>query len=207
MVRGAIILIEGCDRSGKTTQINMLMKKLEVVGCDFEMIKFPIRSTPTGKIIDKYLKKEIYISDEAIHLLFSANRWESVSYITEKIKSGVNVLIDRYSYSGIVYSCAKGFDYEWCKNCEIGLPKPDITILLDAPIEILSKRKNFGDEKYEISSFMETVRKTYLSLSSEYASHIIDASKPVFEINNAIYELIISTIEECKYKEYQILSR
>ena len=42
------------------------------------------------------------------------------------IDSGINIICDRYAYSGIAFSCAKGLDLNWCKKCEEGLPEPDV---------------------------------------------------------------------------------
>jgi dTMP kinase len=94
--RGAFIVIEGCDGCGKTTQITMLLNYLKGIGKQVELLRYPStlfenkliqypykfsnvdRTTPIGQIIDSYLSKELEMDDRAIHLLFSANRWESV---------------------------------------------------------------------------------------------------------------------------------
>ncbi len=64
------------------------------------------------------------------HLLFAVNRWELKKEIEDRINTGQNVILDRYSYSGIAYSHAKGLDYNWCRNTEIGLPEPDTVFYL-----------------------------------------------------------------------------
>jgi dTMP kinase len=65
------------------------------------------RTTPTGKMINGYLTGNAQQDDHSIHLLFSANRWEAIQEILKDIGSGVTVIIDRYSFSGAVYSAAK----------------------------------------------------------------------------------------------------
>ncbi|XP_042234814.1 thymidylate kinase-like isoform X2 [Homarus americanus] len=105
--RGALIVMEGCDRTGKTTQAKMLVKSLNKLGKPTIFMRFPDRNTPIGVIIDKYLSCEEEMDDHAIHLLFSANRWESLSQITSTIEEGINIIIDRYSFSGVAYSAAK----------------------------------------------------------------------------------------------------
>ena len=72
---------------------------------------------------------------EAVHLLFSMNRWESKKQILDAMKAGQHVVCDRYAYSGVAYSAAKGLDFEWCKNADKGLVKPDIVFYLDADAE------------------------------------------------------------------------
>ena len=48
----------------------------------------------------------------------------------EKLDAGINLVLDRYSYSGTAYTSAKGIDYDWCMNSEKGLLKPDIIVYL-----------------------------------------------------------------------------
>ena len=69
--------------------------------------------------------------DQTIHLLFSANRWESSNEIVTLMEAGKDVICDRYVYSGVAYSSAKGLDFEWCYSSDKGLPKPDLVIFLD----------------------------------------------------------------------------
>ena len=72
------------------------------------------------------------MSNEAVHLLFSANRWEKIKEIEETLKNGTNIICDRYWYSGVAYSVAKGMDFEWCLAADKGLHQPDLVIYLKA---------------------------------------------------------------------------
>jgi len=74
--RAPFIVIEGLDRSGKTTQTGKLHENLKDIGVEVKLIKFPDRTTPIGQMIDAYLRSTSELDDHAIHLLFSANRWE-----------------------------------------------------------------------------------------------------------------------------------
>ena len=87
--RGLFIVVEGLDRAGKSTQVERLVSRLQSDGAQpsssspqdgqaqaAKVYKFPDRTTPIGKMIDAYLRSESEIDDHAIHLLFSANRWE-----------------------------------------------------------------------------------------------------------------------------------
>lgn len=76
--RGAFIVIEGLDRSGKSTQAAILQSRLQrgEQSARAVLIKFPDRTTAIGKMIDAYLRSQSELDDHAIHLLFSANRWE-----------------------------------------------------------------------------------------------------------------------------------
>ena len=86
--RGMFIVLEGLDRSGKTTQTLKLVEKIEKSGKPCKLIKFPgtalqgtkldvDRTTAIGKMIDAYLRSAEELDDRVIHLLFSANRWEA----------------------------------------------------------------------------------------------------------------------------------
>ena len=74
--RGLFIVFEGLDRSGKSTQVQRLLDYLSAREVPVRLQKFPDRSTNIGQSIDSYLRGASHLSNEAIHLLFSANRWE-----------------------------------------------------------------------------------------------------------------------------------
>jgi dTMP kinase len=89
--RGLFIVLEGLDRSGKSTQVDRLLDRLNRDGRRAVLQKFPgalaashhvgssltpDRTTAIGKMIDAYLQSKSELDDRAIHLLFSANRWE-----------------------------------------------------------------------------------------------------------------------------------
>lgn len=105
--RGALIVFEGCDRSGKTTQIKRLVDRLNEEGSKTKMMRFPERDTGIGQLINQYLSCAKEMDDHVVHLLFSANRWELVKDISSSLESGTNVIIDRYAFSGVAFSAAK----------------------------------------------------------------------------------------------------
>jgi dTMP kinase len=102
--RGAFIIVEGLDRAGKTTQVKKLCDALYASGRNVKSLRFPgelessvnsrcyclkgscfgsyakqmhpDRTSPIGKMIGSYLQSKTEMDDHAIHLLFSANRWE-----------------------------------------------------------------------------------------------------------------------------------
>ena len=71
-------------------------------------INFPDRSTDCGSFIDKFLTKKQDFADETIHLLFTLNRWEAKKNMEKLLMDGTTLVVDRYSYSGVAYSAAKG---------------------------------------------------------------------------------------------------
>ncbi|XP_023234781.1 thymidylate kinase-like [Centruroides sculpturatus] len=166
--RGAFIVLEGCDRVGKSTLTRFLVENLRNNGMKVESLHFPNRKTKTGILIDKYLKCEEELDDHAIHLLFSANRWESVSEMCNLINSGTTLIVDRYAYSGVAYSASKkGLDVNWCKQPEIGLPSPDLVIFLDILPHKVFERCEFGKERYENLELQMKARENFLSLKED----------------------------------------
>lgn len=77
-------------------------------------INFPDRTTKSGELINAFLTNQQEFSDETIHLLFTLNRWEAKCSMENLLKSGTTLIVDRYSYSGVAYSAAKGFIFS-CK--------------------------------------------------------------------------------------------
>ena len=71
-------------------------------------------------MISGFLQNKKPMGPELLHLLFSANRWELEENIKSKLNQGEIVIIDRYAFSGVAYSVAKGLDIEWCKSSDKG---------------------------------------------------------------------------------------
>ncbi|KAK5166022.1 hypothetical protein LTR04_000769 [Oleoguttula sp. CCFEE 6159] len=168
-MRGKFIVFEGLDRAGKSTQCSRLVKNLEDEGCKVKHMSFPDRSTPIGRMIDEYLKGDSQQEDHVIHLLFSANRWEAAASIKAAIEAGIIVVVDRYYYSGCVYSAAKKnplLSLRWARQPEVGLPRPDICIFLDISPEAAAQRGGFGQEKYEKKEFQNRVRELFAELQA-----------------------------------------
>lgn len=127
-----------------------------------KQIGFPDRTSPTGLLINAYLtQKETKLSDEAIHLLFSANRWEKADEIKKDLDEGFTIVCDRYAFSGIAFSVIKGLSWEWCKSPDVGLPRPDLTVFLSLNPDQARRRSGFGTERYETNEIQERVRAVF----------------------------------------------
>ncbi|EEH33244.1 thymidylate kinase [Paracoccidioides lutzii Pb01] len=162
--RGALIVVEGLDRAGKSTQCALLQKTLQQEGHEVKYRRFPNRTTAIGKLINAYLVGDSHLDDHSIHLLFSANRWEAAKEIRKDISNGISIIIDRYSYSGAVYSAAKdvpGLSLDWAWQPEIGLPQPDIWLFLNISPEEAARRGGYGLERYENDILQARVRQLF----------------------------------------------
>ena len=144
-----LIAFEGPDRAGKSTQCGLLAEALRGAGVDVEIFAFPKRSTRVGQLLDEHLRGQGGVmTAQTSHLLFSANRWELEDDMSQALRRGAVVLVDRYVASGAAYSAAQKLSRTWCAAADQGLPVPDRTLLFhleDPPPE----RLGFGDERYE----------------------------------------------------------
>jgi len=188
--RGALIVFEGCDRSGKTTQVKRLVETLNKTGYSTEMMRFPDRSTGIGSVINSYLTCSEELDDRAIHLLFSANRWETEKQIRRSLAAGTNIIIDRYAYSGVAFSAAKpGLSLNWCKQPDVGLPRPDLVVFMDVTEEVAKQRGGFGEERYEVAEFQRRVRQNYKQLKDETWVEVC-ADGSLEEVENKLLDIV-----------------
>ncbi|CAJ0606703.1 unnamed protein product [Cylicocyclus nassatus] len=169
--RGALIVFEGLDRSGKSTQARRLVDTINTSGRSAILLPFPDRKEPFGQVIDRYLRKEIDLCEHALHLAFSANRWEKAALIEEKIAAGVDVICDRYCFSGVAYSIAKdysGMDSHWVRQADIGLPKPDVVLFFEVSPEVVKQRGGYGQERLESDQLQRKVHLAMKELQKSY---------------------------------------
>jgi dTMP kinase len=87
--------------------------------------------------------------------------------IQADLLAGTTIIIDRYYYSGCVYSAAKhnpSMTLGWCRKPDVGLPRPDLCIFLDISAEDAAKRGGYGTEKYEKKEMQDRVRELFEKL-------------------------------------------
>ncbi|PAV91941.1 hypothetical protein WR25_21733 [Diploscapter pachys] len=202
--RGALIVFEGMDRSGKSTQARRLLNHINATTKHGAILQpFPDRNEPIGQLIDRYLKREIDFSEKALHLAFSANRWQKEPLILETIDKGVDVICDRYAFSGVAYSMAKGLDRSWVRQSDVGLPRPDIVLYFEVSPEVAKSRGGFGEERLEKEELQRNVAKEMQGLRGENWI-IINANNDEDTVERDVriaYENIIKTKELGKLTE------
>jgi dTMP kinase len=202
--RGAFILFEGGDRCGKSTQTKLIQESLAERGVVVEGIRFPDRTSTIGQMINNYLASTTDMDDRTIHLLFSANRWEAAKSIEAKLAEGTTLICDRYAYSGAAFTAAKGYDLEWCKSPDKGLPAPDAIVFLDMPVEEAAKRGDFGGERYEKIDFQKSVKAKYMELQKgdkeNLPWYVIDANQEIEAVQKEVAIIVDDVRELCKTK-------
>lgn len=196
--RGALIVLEGCDRVGKSTQAKLLVENLVKSGISAKLMNFPDRSTAVGKILDQYLKKTQELDDHAVHLLFSANRWEAVKTMEQQLKSGTTLVLDRYSDSGVAFSAAKGLNRLWCCSCDAGLPQPDLVLYLHLNTDQAMERGGFGQERYEKEHFQNRVRHNFSLLTQDYWLTVPAEKKSVDQLQEELMQYVRKVMETAK---------
>ena len=150
-----LVVLEGLDGAGKSTQVNKLKQYLISLFGDIEYIHFPRYDAPVyGSLISRFLRGD-FGNNETVHpqlvaLLFAEDRHGAAPAMMETLDKGGCVLLDRYVYSNIAYQCAKLSDpaeaeelRNWIFNTEYGdfqLPKPDLNIFLDVPIDFVESK-------------------------------------------------------------------
>ena len=150
-----LVVLEGLDGAGKSTQVKKLRTYLESCFGALEYIHFPRYESPVyGNLISRFLRGD-FGNNEQVHpqlvaLLFAEDRHGAAPGIKEILDNGGHVLLDRYVYSNIAYQCAKVADAEeastlrdWIFNTEYGnfdLPVPDLNIFLDVPIGFVESK-------------------------------------------------------------------
>ncbi|XP_061540038.1 thymidylate kinase isoform X2 [Phycodurus eques] len=195
--RGALIVLEGVDKAGKTTQCKKLVQALQQSGHPAEMMRFPDRSTTIGKLISAYLEKKSELEDHTVHLLFSANRWEMVPEMKRKLERGITLVVDRYAFSGAAFTSAKpGFSLEWCTRPDVGLPKPDTVLFLRLSPAEAALRGRYGEERYEDAAFQSAVLERFSQLMDDPSVNwkVVDASGRVDDVHGDIVQKSLDVI-------------
>jgi len=229
-LRGKLIVIEGTDCSGKETQSNLLEEKLNELGHRTKRLYFPKYESPTGRIIgscflgkeelvSRYLKTNTGWFEETsskvdclvASLYYAADRKYNIKEINDLLDNGINVILDRYTYSNMAHQGCKIKEeterltfYKKIETLEfelLELPKPDIILFLYVPLEVSSKLKKHRNESMDQNEqdeeYLKIAENTYLELSKLYNFKIIECTinneiKPKEEINEEILKKVLN---------------
>ena len=225
-MKGKLIVIEGTDCSGKETQTKMLVERLEKLNIKCERLSFPMYDTPTGKIVGgPYLGKE-YICDgwfeegavnvdpKVSALYYAADRKYNVGKIEELLNKGINVILDRYTYSNLAHQGGKLENkqkrlemYNWLDKLEfelLELPKADIKVFLHMPYVvscILKKDREEKADQHEASKeHLLLAESAYMEIAEIYnfktiECNIGDSPKKIEDINNELYDYVYENLK------------
>lgn len=182
---GKIIVIEGPDGAGKTTQIKYLLDHYQQKKITTQFIHFPVLNHGVyGYMIAEFLRGEYgsvaHVHPKLVGLLFALDRADHKNKIEEWLAMGHIVLMDRYVYSNIAFQCAK-LDSDkkrhdlknWILTYEfenLRLPRPDITFYLDVPLSHIEQT---------LSSVRKGDDRSYLNGQSDIHEDSIELQKEV----------------------------
>lgn len=186
--RGKIIVFEGIDKAGKTTQAKLLEKKL---GSKCVRIDFPDYSTPIGKEIKQFLDGKRNYPDEVKMMLLSANRWEKKGEIEKIVSKGTTVIMNRYYQSNLVYGISKGLKLDWLLSLDKGMPKADLVIVIDIrPKTLVSRSKNVVDTFEKDLELIRRVKKNYRILANKFNWRTVEGEKSVDEVHGQVLRIV-----------------
>ncbi len=194
MDRGFLIVFEGIDGAGKSTQAEILMKTLQEKGFNVVYFREPSKGK-WGREIKRKAAHPDSLSPEEELELFLKDRKENVEKnLKPALKEKKIVILDRYYFSTIAYQGAKGIDRERIiKMNERFVAKPDLVFFLDVdPQEGLDRIKNRRkkDKLFERAEYLVKVREIFKSFQGDKFIHI-DASKPKKEIRAQIEKTVL----------------
>jgi dTMP kinase len=189
VAKGKIIVIEGTDKAGKTTQSRMLQEALKALGKICVVIDFPDYTTPIGMEIRAFLDGKRDYSSEVKHLLFSANRWEKKKEIESMAESGTIVIMNRYYQSNLVYGVSNGMDEGWLMRLDKGLPKEDMTLVLLVNPATSKKRAEVLDAFEGDAKLAAAAHKNYIKYARKFGWKVLDGSKSKEQVHAEILKI------------------
>jgi len=205
--KGLLITFEGGEGSGKSTQAARLRDRLAAEGRKAILLREP-GGTPLGEQLRQaILHRTSDMTPEAELLLFLAARAELVrSVILPALDDGAIVLCDRFSDSTLAYQgFGRGLDLETVRRLDAFATSglfPDLTVLLDLPAEVGSKRKSAETDAFqrEDGGFHQRVRQGYLTLAAASPSRwlVLDATLTPDEIEALIRKRVLPRLEAAR---------
>ena len=221
---GKLIVIEGTDGSGKSTQFRLLTQAVEEMGVEFRKLVFPQYQEESSALIRMYLAGQFGsspgdVNAYAASAFYAVDRYASYRKVWGKwYEEGGLVLSDRYTTSNAVHQASKEnpenrpaflqwlYEFEYDK---LGLPRPDLVIYLDVPTafteKLMRSREESTHTKADIheqnSSYLATCRECGRAAAEYYGWSIVNcvkdgAMRSIEDIHEEIYALISACLED-----------
>ncbi len=221
---GKLIVIEGTDGSGKSTQFKLLTQRLEKENRRFQKLVFPQYSEPSSALIRMYLGGEFGRSPSDVNAyaasaFYAVDRYASFKKVWgDWYDQGGLIVSDRYTTSNAVHQASKEpeeqqkaflkwlYDFEYDK---LGLPAPDLVIYLDVPTdftESMMRRREAdtnttADIHEQDMDYLATCRRTGKMAAAYYGWTMIQCvndgkMRSIEDIHEEIYRHIAACLEE-----------
>lgn len=196
MRKGRIVVIEGMDKAGKTTQSRVLVSALRNKGKLCASLDFPDYSTPIGREIKSFLDGKRDYPDETKLMLLSANRWERKEIIDRTLSNGTILVMNRYYHSNLAYGVSKNLELDWLMTLDRGLPKEDLCIVLEIrPTISESRSKHAGDLFENDKDLLKNVYKNYRKLAKLFNWKIINGERSKEEVSSDILNMVLKFVK------------
>ncbi len=203
---GKLIVVEGIDGSGKSTQLNLLKTFLESEGYDVSFTEW--NSSPLVKDTTKRGKKKNLFTPTTFSLIHAtdfADRHERS--ILPPLQAGLIVLADRYAYTAFARDAARGCDPAWLRNLYDFATRPDLSLYFRVDIDTSVARIMGGrmqlkyheagmdlqlspDPIQSFRMFQTTVLSSYDRITEEFGLTVIDAKRSVVEQQREVRKLV-----------------
>ncbi len=218
---GKLIVIEGTDGSGKSTQFGLLSEHLQKDGVEFKHLVFPRYSEPSSALIRMYLggefgTKPTDVNAYAASAFYAVDRYASYKMDWGKwYEEGGLILSDRYTTSNAVHQASKVegeaqkeylqwlYDFEYDK---LGLPSPDLVIYLDVPTDYTEKMlrsreqatNTHADIHEQDMQYLATCRKTGKTAAAYYGWKVIECVRDgQMRSREDIHAEIFAAVQKC----------
>lgn len=221
---GKLIIIEGLDGCGKSTQTALLEKYFEDNSVKFKKIKLPDYDSKSSTLVKMYLGGEFGknaddVNAYAAGAFYAVDRFASYKLDWGKdYENGTLILADRYATSNSIYQMEKIDEDKWDEYLDwsadfeynkIGIPKPDLVIFLDMPVDVSQKlmtsRYNGDEGKKDVHEanvdFLNNCRKSALYTAKKQGWVVVPCSDginplPIKEIHNTILDFVKKELKE-----------
>ena len=206
MIEGQLIVVEGIDGSGTTTQCSIIAERLRDKGLPAHTTREPsdgpigvlIRQVLTGRVITPGRHGARSPSWATMAALFAADRLDHLeAEINPNLADGVTVICDRYDHSSVAYqtvSSGGSSDVsKWVRDLNRRARRPDLTLVLDVDPEVAAKRRRTrsgAPELYEVGEMQVALAEFYAKIDELFPDDTIvhvDANRDVGEVTEAIW--------------------
>lgn len=221
---GKLIVLEGTDGSGKSTQFRLLSQRLEAEGRQFRHLVFPRYDQPSSALIRMYLGGEFGGSPSDVNAYAASAFYAVDRYASYKqdwglwYAQGGTVLSDRYTTSNAVHQASKEpaenrreflkwlYEFEYDR---LGLPRPDLVVYLDVPTDFTEKllrsreqaTQTHADIHEQDMAYLATCREIGRTAAEYYGWRVVNcirdgAMRSIEDIHEEIYRCVAACLEE-----------
>lgn len=193
---GKLIVLYGINNLGKSTQAKLLVDKLKDNGYQAEYLKYPIYDlAPSGVILNNYLreKNSFQLSAREAQIIYALNRTQYQDQLIAKLKSGLNIIAEDYTGTGLAWGLGAGVDENFLKEINSHLIKEDLVFLFDG--ERFKQAVENGHKHETDDDLTSKVRWAHLKLREEYGWHKINANLTIEEIHGQLWAEVKKMLE------------